>query len=307
MNIARNSLTAPIAAIRHFTIHDGPGIRTTVFVKGCPLQCSWCHNPECINSFPQLLFHQKLCISCGRCIKVCPQGAIKYNLGNLSIDRTICQNCGKCSSVCLPRALSICGEKSKCVDEVLKEVLQDKVFYAENGGVTASGGEPLLYPDFFAELFSCLHRESIHTALDTSGAVAFEAFQKVLPETDLVLYDLKGMDSYFHTVNTGLDNKLILDNLRKVGEFGVPIEIRMPIVPGLNDSQEELEAAGEFLASIKSIKQVKLLAWHKSSDKYFSAGMTERMNVDIIPPGKREMQNAQMAISRKFPGEIIIP
>jgi pyruvate formate lyase activating enzyme len=228
-------------------------------------------------------------------------------LGNLSIDRTICQNCGKCSSVCPPRALSICGEKSKCVDEVLKEVLQDKVFYAENGGVTASGGEPLLYPDFFAELFSCLHRESIHTALDTSGAVAFEAFQKVLPETDLVLYDLKGMDSYFHTVNTGLDNKLILDNLRKVGEFGVPIEIRMPIVPGLNDSQEELEAAGEFLASIKSIEKVKLLAWHKSSDKYFSAGMTERMNVDIIPPGKREMQNAQMAISRKFPGEIIIP
>lgn len=298
----------PIADIRHFTLHDGPGLRTTVFVKGCPLHCRWCHNPECISAQPQLLFHEKLCIGCNRCIEACPVHALRRDAAHrLHIERSLCDNCGRCAQACLPGALTLVGKEFRSVDDVLAEVLRDRCFYAEGGGVTASGGEPLLYPDYFAELFARLHQESIHTALDTSGAVPFEAFCKVLPATDLVLFDIKGMSPHVHAINTGSENGLIHANLRELGRLGVPVEIRMPIVPGCNDSREELEAAGSFLATVPSILRVRLLAWHESREKYRAAGMREKLPQGLTPPGKADMLAVKAALEKGFRGEIVLP
>ena len=298
----------PIADIRHFTLHDGPGLRTTIFVKGCPLHCRWCHNPECISALPQLLFHEKLCIGCNRCLDACPVHALRQDAAHrLHIERSLCDDCGRCVQTCLPGALTLCGKELKTVDEVLAEILRDRCFYSNGGGVTASGGEPLLYPEFIAELFARLHRESIHTALDTSGAVSFEAFRKVLPATDLVLFDIKGMSPHAHAVNTGSENGLIHANLRELGRLGIPVEIRMPIVPGCNDSPEELEAAGRFLATIPSILRVRLLAWHESREKYRAAGMQEKLPPGLTPPGIADMLAMKEALARGFQGEIVVP
>ena len=269
---------APIADVRRLTIHDGPGIRDTVFVKGCPLHCLWCHNPECISAEPRLLFVEKLCRSCRSCMSVCPAGVHSFDsAGTHEIDRRSCRHCGACVDACLQDALSICGQKRSASD-LLKLFLRDSAFFGPDGGVTVSGGEPLLYPDFVRELFSLLRRESIHTALDTCGAVPFESFEKVLPVTSLILFDLKGMNPERHKINTGSTPELIHDNLFQLGTMGIPIEIRMPVVPGCNDAEEEFLAAGKLLSKIPSLTRVRLLAYQSMArSKYRSAGLADTM------------------------------
>lgn len=279
--------TALIADIKRMTLHDGPGIRSTVFVKGCPLRCLWCHNPESISPKPRMLYYENLCLHCGSCTSACPENAIEKG----RIDRARCTDCGLCVENCFRSALVLSG-KTMSAQEVFYSVMRDKCYYENGGGVTVSGGEPLLYPEFTAELFSLLRKESIHTALDTCGEVPFQRFEMLLPHTDLILFDLKGMDPARHKANTGRSNERILENLRKLGKCNIPIEVRIPLIPGHNDSPEELARAAEFLKTIPSLVKVKLLAFHKMArNKYISAGLPDT-TPDVEEPDETAMEKA---------------
>ncbi len=267
----------PVADIRRLTLHDGPGTRTTVFVKGCPLRCLWCHNPESLSASPVLLFHDNLCSGCGRCAAACPQGVHAFADGAHRLDRSRCRLCGVCVDACPRGALEICG-RDYTPEELLPLLLRDEAFYASGGGVTVSGGEPLLYAEAVGKLFGLLHAQGVRTALDTCGEVPFEAFGQVLPATDLVLFDIKGMDPVRHRENTGRGNARIHDNLRRLGALGVPVEIRMPVVPGRNDALGEFEAAGRLLAEIPSVTKIRLLPYRSlARKKYRDAGLADTM------------------------------
>ena len=293
----------PVAAIRRLTIHDGPGVRDTVFVKGCPLHCVWCHNPESISSGPQLLFHTNLCKHCGACIRACPNGVHHIDSGGHHLTRENCRLCGECVRACYFNALELCGEKMSA-EEVFSKVIRDRDFYAPEGGVTLSGGEPALYPDFASELFEKLQQSEIHTALDTCGAVDFGHYRKILPHTDLVLFDLKGMDPERHRKHTGSDNRLIHENLRKISEFGAAVEIRMPIVPGYNDFPEDIERTGRLLAGIDSLVRVRLLPYHAmAGNKYAAAGMPDTMP-DAATPDPERLKEIAGRLTTFLPREV---
>ena len=270
--------TGVVFNIQKYSVHDGPGIRTIVFTKGCPLSCRWCSNPESQSLRPQMAFNPGRCISpakCDFCIPSCPYGSIRAENGALSIDCSRCAECESiaCAAACPAQSLIVYG-KSRTVEDVLRVVAQDSIFYSRSGGgMTISGGEPLLHPEFCAELFDRLHAESIPCAVDTCGEVPWQAFETVLPHTGLFLYDLKAMDSDLHRRLTGRGNERILANLRTLDETGVPVEIRMPVVPGLNDSPEEFAAAGRFLSGLRHLTGVRLLAYHSfARSKYESVG-----------------------------------
>ncbi|MBP5544979.1 MAG: glycyl-radical enzyme activating protein [Kiritimatiellae bacterium] len=294
-------MTIPVADIRRLTLHDGPGTRTTVFVKGCPLRCRWCHNPECLSSSPTLLFHDHLCVGCGLCAAACPERAhVLSRDGSHSIDRARCRVCGACAEACWLGALEICG-RDYDPEELLRLLIRDKAFYdATGGGVTVSGGEPLLYADAVGNLFALLKQHGVRTALDTCGDVHFDAFEAVLPATDLVLYDIKGMDSERHRANTGRGNECIHDNLRRLGARGVPIEVRMPVVPGCNDAEGEFEAAAEFLAQIPSITAVRLLPYRSlARAKYRAAGLPDTMP-DVPAPNAAFLEERAVLLRRRL-------
>lgn len=276
--------TARIVDIKHFAVHDGPGIRSTVFLKGCPLRCLWCHNPESVRPEPELAVLAK-CMKCGACASVCR--CHRVGNGVHTIDRKCCTACGKCLDACLYDALVLYGRRVT-PEEVCREVLADRIFYAQSGGgVTVSGGEPLLRPQFCAELFSLLRSEGIHCAADTCGEVPWSAFETMLPVTDLFLYDLKQMDSAKHRACTGVPNERILANLKRLSETGAPIEIRMPVVPGLNDADADFASAGRFLAGLRNIAGVRLLAYHSfARSKYDSVGHSDTMPQAETPSGE---------------------
>lgn len=252
-------MPARIADIIRFATHDGPGIRTTVFLKGCPLSCAWCHNPETISPTPEIGYIAKKCIGCGECVRVCPEGAHRIEAGAHLFDRSRCVACGACAEVCPGEALTLYG-REMTAEEILTTVLKDRTFYEQTGGgLTLSGGEPLLQADFCAELLAMAKREGLHTAVDTCGAVTWQAFEQVLPVTDIFLYDLKHTDPAQHKHYTGADNALILENLRRLSEAGAAIEIRIPLIPGINDDDAFRDAAEELLSSLQGIRDVKRL------------------------------------------------
>ena len=298
-----HSFPAPVADIRRLTIHDGPGTRDTVFVKGCPLHCLWCHNPESISSRPQLLFRSRLCVNCGACAELCPQKVHLFGEFGHTLVRENCICCGKCAESCLPGALTLCGTVLTA-EEVVRSVLRDKAFFLDSGGgVTLSGGEPLLYPDFAAEVFRRLKEEGISTALDTCGAVSFAAFEKVLPWTDRILFDIKGMDSERHRRNTGRTNEVILENLNRLGRLNIPVEIRMPIVPGHNDDPAELARAGEFLKNVAAVVSIRLLPYHRTGGKYAICGMEEPMP-ETEAPSAEEIETPAAVLKRRVAVEV---
>ena len=293
-----------IAAIRRLTLHDGPGTRTTVFVKGCPLRCIWCHNPETFSPGPQLLFHSNLCSNCRKCEKACSKAVHHFTGSGHFLERNNCSLCGACVEACLRNALDICG-REYAPEELLEILLKDKKFYDSGGGVTVSGGEPLLYPDFIRELFMLLRKHQIHTALDTCGHVPFGAFEKVLPFTDMILFDLKGMDDSKHLVNTGRSNRLILENLKKTGSGNIPVEIRMPIVPGCNDSESEFHAAGKFLQPLQAIKAIRLLPYHSMArEKYAAAGQKDTMP-QSDPPAPAKLKAVADILQQYVPAAVL--
>jgi pyruvate formate lyase activating enzyme len=253
---------AVVFNIQRFSIQDGPGIRTTVFLKGCPLRCLWCSNPESQNAFPEVAHRDSLCIKCGRCVEVCEAHATSLTEKGIRIDRNICKNCGKCIEVCPAGARKFYG-KEMSVDEVYQEVARDRPFYQESdGGLTVSGGEPLNQTDFVVELFKRCQSTGIHTCMDTCGYANHGTWEKVLPYTDLVLFDVKLMDPSAHKKVTGKSNRQILRSLKVVTASGVPVIVRIPVIPGINDSGENLTVIAQHLVTL-GLKEVNLLPYHR--------------------------------------------
>lgn len=272
-----------IFAIKPFEIHDGDGIRTTVFFKGCPLRCKWCHNPESFIDRAELAFWEHKCLNCGKCIKLCDAHYFENSIHKF--DQTKCIACGKCVEVCPVSALKLYGYEIE-VDELIDEITKDYDFYAESGGgITLSGGEPLLHAEYCAELLMKLKQKDINTAVDTCGYVSQKAIDKVLPYTDTFLYDIKAIDEDVHIECCGVSNKIILENLLYIDSKGKKIEVRIPYVPEMNDSQ--IKKIGLFLKDIKNLVRVRVLKYHNlATDKYRALGNVYPLEEIPIPSNK---------------------
>jgi pyruvate formate lyase activating enzyme len=277
--------------VEKYAIQDGPGIRTTVFFKGCPLRCWWCHNPEGQSRSFELVFKPSRCIECGECIKSCNRQALAYVSKRVVVDRKRCTVCGACVRRCQSEALSIAGKKMS-VEEVMRVIEKDIPFYDESeGGVTFSGGEPLLQPDFSEALIEECIKRGIDTALDTSGYAPPNIMDRFCRKVDLFLYDIKVMDDVKHRKYTGVSNRLILKNLQRIVKNGARAEISLPIIPLINDDEENIEKTGQFLALLKSIESVSLLPYHRMGvDKYKSLGKRYKLSETQTPsPEKMKM------------------
>jgi pyruvate formate lyase activating enzyme len=244
--------------IKHFAVHDGPGLRTTVFLKGCPLMCEWCHSPESQSPHPEIMVDGDRCIGCGECVANCPRGAIS---GPGHIDRTACDGCGRCAEGCYAEALELVGRRMT-VSEVLAEVERDRLLIeVSGGGVTLSGGEPLAQPDFAEGLLKSLKERGYHTALDTCGQCNWDTLSGALENVDLVLYDVKHMDPEAHLRYTGASNELIMSNLERTLGLGKRVWIRVPLIPGVNDDDQHLRRLGKYLGTLGA-ESVQVLPYH---------------------------------------------
>lgn len=284
--------------LKRFTVHDGPGIRTTVFLKGCSLACIWCHNPESLRTEPQIGFLQRKCALCGACAAACPNGCHSVVNGKHLIDRAKCTACGRCVRACLHDALVLYGRRVS-VEDIAKAVLEDRAFYEySGGGATVSGGEPLLQVDFCVALFQRLKEEKIHCAVDTAGDVPWRAFKKIVPFTDMFLYDLKHTDTVRHKEGTGRGNELILENLLRLSDCGKPIEIRIPLIPGYNNDGETLKTMAAFLDKLDNITGVEIVPYHSlARSKYAAVGMPDTMP-RVASPTADELNAAKSFFTR---------
>ncbi len=252
--------SAIVFDVQRSSMHDGPGIRTTVFIKGCPLRCKWCHNPESQNPKPELLVYPEKCIGCGHCVPVCPNGSRKGFAADF--DKDACIACGACAAVCSTGALVLKGQATD-VATLMATVCRDKVFYdVSGGGLTVSGGEPLMFPDFLQALLSAAKTEGIHTCIETCGYAPWTSFEKILPLTDLFLFDYKMTDAQKHKTWTGVNNHLILENLQKLNAANKNVLFRCPLIPGVNDDEAHLKAIGNLCRNFPNAIGVEVLPWH---------------------------------------------
>ena len=278
--------------IQKYSVHDGPGIRTTVFLKGCPLHCPWCHNPEGISHQREIVMFESRCIGCGQCRLACRYGTVIPGEGALPAHSEVCEVCGACVEACPAEGRQIVGQELS-VSQVLETVLQDQIFYEESGGgVTFSGGEPLSQPGFLRSLLEACRGHGVHTTVDTCGLARAEDVLAVVALTDLFLYDLKFMDDAKHRRYTGVSNALILENLQALGRSHGRIWLRVPIIPGINDDPADLEAAARFAAGIPGVQQVNLLPFHRTGlPKSLRLGQDSGL-AEVQPPSTTAMNRA---------------
>ncbi len=286
-------ITGTIFDIQRFSIHDGPGIRTTIFFKGCSLRCFWCHNPEGIHSKPQIQFYPERCIACGECVGVCPEGAQELTANGRAYHREACVTCGQCVKRCDAEGLLMVGREITAA-EATAEALRDRTFYeTSGGGVTLSGGEPLIQPAFARAVLTACKAADIHTAIETCAQVSWQALEDVLPVTDLFMIDLKQMDPERHRAATGSSNQRILENVTRLAEAGKPIIFRVPVVPTVNDTPADIAAIAHFVAGLAGRApgeiRLELLPFHRlAADKYRSLGLEYRA-ADLTAPSKDDM------------------
>lgn len=287
--------SAVITNIQKFSVHDGPGIRSIVFFKGCPLACQWCANPENINFNPELMCYESKCIACASCVKACPENAIN---AHLAFNREKCVNCGTCAKVCGSQARILKG-KTFSNEEIREKVDKDYAFYKNSGGgITFSGGEPLLHPQFILDIAKNYRDRGLNSAIETCGYVPWKNFQMVEPWIDLFLYDLKFIDAQKHERYCKKGNKLILDNLRRLCKNS-QVVVRMPIIPGINDTESDLDLAGAFLSEIKSeISGIHCLPYHNlGASKYDALGIEYKLS-DVEMPKNEHMETVKRKLEQ---------
>ena len=282
-------MTGRVFDIKRYSIHDGPGIRTTVFLKGCSLGCLWCHNPEGVDPGPELMHWPSRCARCHACVEACPRGAVGLDAsGAVAVDRAKCDLCGLCVESCLTDALQMVG-REMTVDQVVAEAAKDLVFYEQSGGgVTLSGGDPAFQADFAAAVLDACRARGIRTALDTAGAAAAEDLERLAAKADLVLFDLKVMDESRHLELTGVPNGRVLDNLRRLAAGRTEVWARVPLVGGANDDDDNLRRTAAFLRELGTVRRVGLLTYHPGgADKARRLGKEDRFRRFAVPSEER--------------------
>lgn len=301
---AQLECTGTIFNVQRFSVHDGPGIRTTVFLKGCGLHCFWCHNPEGIRSRPEIQFYPERCIGCGECVAVCLQGAHVVQDRGHTFERDTCQACGRCVETCYAGALELTGTVMT-TEQVMAEILPDRAFYENSGGgVTLSGGEPLSQPEFTRAILDSCKAEGLHTAVETAANRPWDSLAELLPLVDLVMMDLKHVDVGKHRMATGVSNEQILANAQRLMHTDALVLFRVPVVPTINDTAEDIEAIAAFIRQLVDLRLennrrtsiapppvLELLAFHRlAADKYRSLGLDYRAS-KLKAPTKEKMEH----------------
>lgn len=276
-----------IFKIQRFSISDGPGIRTTIFFKGCSLKCQWCGNPEGQNPDLELMYHSVKCLDgCHACLDICQPKAISKQANQAILHRKLCTDCFMCIKVCSPQALTQVG-KTLTLEGVMKEVERDEPFYGHSGGgVTLSGGDPLFQPEFTKQLLRMCKQRSFHTIVDTTGYVPWATLKEILSYTDLILYDIKHMDPKKHRDLTGVDNTLILQNVLSLNKASFPMVVRLPLIPGINDSEDNLKALIQFVKGLPSVLRIEIIPYHRLGLSKYEALGRNYFLTGVIPPSK---------------------
>ncbi len=286
--------------VKRFAVHDGPGIRTTLFLKGCPMECHWCHNPEGIDTGSELFFHDERCINCGSCVELCETKALSRKDNMIHMERKRCTRCGKCAELCPTEALKMAGE-TITERQAIDIIKRDELYYeTSRGGVTFSGGEPLMQHEFLKELVKNCKREGIHVALDTSGHIEPGIFRKLMEDIDLFLYDLKMIDDENHRRYTGVSNRYVLKNLKTLSETDKEVWIRFPVIPDITCTDSNIEGIISFLSELKNMNKIFLLPFHDVGEKYAKLGKDYLMKDTKAPSRDRMDELRKKFVSRGF-------
>ncbi len=284
--------TGLVFDIQRFAVHDGGGIRTLIFLKGCPLHCKWCQNPESMSPKPELMRVPHFCIACDKCMEVCPEKAISITeAGEFILERDKCTFCGQCVAYCYAGSMTIVG-RYMTPEEVLEEVERDRQFYQiSGGGVTFSGGEPTMQNDFLLECLKLCKSRGMHTAIETCGQAPWESYEALLDSLDLVLCDIKHMDPERHRELTGVPNERILDNISRLSKAGIPLVVRLPLIPGCNDSDENIEATARFVATLETVQGLDILPYHRLGEPKWEQLDRDYPMDGVLPPDRNHVQS----------------
>ena len=291
-------MTVNVTNIQRFSLNDGPGIRTTVFLQGCNMRCSWCHNPETFSAHPVLMHYPDKCIGCGKCFEACPQKAHKLDAetGKHIIDRTLCVSCGKCAEICFADAL-VMSSKPMTVEEVMNEVRQDKLYYEESGGgVTVSGGEALLHCDFVSALADACHAEGIKIAVETNMSLPWHHIESTLRKMDLIMCDMKLNICTEHRKYTGEDNCMIFNNIGRSSRLGIPVIVRTPLIPGITDSLENIRPIAEYMSKMDNILYYELLNFNPLGGSKYEALNAQDDFADAKPLSQEQLEAYKEAL-----------